>query len=459
MAESRPNPYPQLLKSIVESTRARFSLKEDRASDQQIDALIREGVSMQGTNLWVLMFAIFIASIGLNVSSTAVIIGAMLISPLMGPIMGIGYGAGIHDFPLIRRGLKNLGIATGISLLTSTVYFAITPLTGTLSELLARTTPSLWDVLIALTGGLAGAIGVTRRERSNVIPGVAIATALMPPLCTAGYGLANGQWSYFFGALYLFAINSVFIAASAALVTRAFHLERRQFDDVRVARRVQYTMAAVLTITLLPSLYLAWRLVGEEIFRTRATQFVQDRLELTETHVSNLEIDARTHQIEVSLIGKRVPKPSLDEVYARLKASGLPEDTELHVFQTGDDEIDMTTLSSSLLGNLYRDGQLQLAQKDELIQQLRTELASNLASNERYKGVPAELNALFPQVSRVLIAAAPEWRSNGEVAAASSLAVSLGVTRPLSQEDRNKIESWLRTRFGVADVRLFTETI
>lgn len=221
---STPDPArPQLLKQIIEVVRARFSLTEDRADDQEIDTSLRAGVTMQGTNLWVLMFAIFIASIGLNVNSTAVIIGAMLISPMMGPILGVGYGAGIHDFPLIRRGIKNWGIAAGIALLTSTVYFALTPLGGTTTELLARTTPTIWDVLIALFGGLAGIIGATRRQKTNVIPGVAIATALMPPLCTAGYGLANGRWSFVFGALYLFTINSVFIAASATLVTRAFH--------------------------------------------------------------------------------------------------------------------------------------------------------------------------------------------------------------------------------------------
>jgi uncharacterized hydrophobic protein (TIGR00271 family) len=457
MTEPGASPTTQFLSHVISAVRARFSLREDRAEDREIDEDLRQGVTMQGTNLWVLMFAIFIASIGLNVNSTAVIIGAMLISPLMGPIMGVGYGAGIHDFPLIRRGLKNLGIAAAIALITSTVYFLLTPLTGSLSERLARTTPSLWDVLIALFGGLAGIIAVTRKEKSNVIPGVAIATALMPPLCTAGYGLANGAWSYFFGALYLFTINSVFIAASAAFVTRAFHLQRRRFDDPRVARRVQYSMAVVMTITLLPSLYIAYRLVGEEIFRTRATQFVQDRLDLKDTHVSNLEIDARAHHVEVSLIGAHVSKDVLDDVYARLRSSGLPADTALQIFQTGNDAVDMTTLSSSLLGNLYRDSQKQLADKEAQIQQLRDELASTRASGERFEQVPVELNALFPQISRVLIADAPEWSAGAGRSATNTLVVSVSVKQPLTEEERGKIEAWLRTRFGTDDVRLIAE--
>lgn len=152
---------------------------------------LRGDVEMRGTNLWVLMFAIFIASIGLNVNSTAVIIGAMLISPLMGPITGIGYGAGILDLRLVREGLKNLGIATLIGLLTSAAYFSIRPLRSAQSELLARTSPTIWDVLIASFGGLAGIVAATRKHKSNVIPGVAIATALMPPLCTAGFARRN----------------------------------------------------------------------------------------------------------------------------------------------------------------------------------------------------------------------------------------------------------------------------
>ncbi len=456
MSEPRARSDSKFLRYLTASVRSRFSLKADRADTDQIDATLRQGVTMQGTNLWVLMFAIFIASIGLNVNSTAVIIGAMLISPLMGPLLGIGYGAGIHDFPLIRRGLKNLGIAAGIALATSTVYFVLTPLTGSLSERLARTTPSIWDVLIALFGGLAGIIAVTRKEKTNVIPGVAIATALMPPLCTAGYGLANGSWTYFLGALYLFTINSVFIAASAALVTRAFRLRRRHFEDPAVARRVSYAMAAVMTVTLLPSLYIAYHLVGDEIFRTRATQFVQNQLDLQDTHISNLEIDPRAHRIEVSLVGKHVQKDVRNEIFARLRSSGLPADAQLQIFQ-GDEAPDMATLSSNLLGNLYRDSQKQLAEKDTQIQQLRDELASSHASGERFQQVPMELNALFPQISRVLIADAPAWSSDGGRSGKNTLVVSLQLKKPLSKDERDKIEAWLRTRFGTEDVQLVIE--
>ena len=195
-----------------------FDLKQDQETPQAIDEQVRSGARISGTNLWVVFFAILVASVGLNVNSTAVIIGAMLISPLMGPIVAMGYGAAIDDTGLMARALKNLCIFTVLSLLTSTLYFTLSPLTEPGSELMARTTPNLWDVLIAAFGGAAGMVGATRRGFNNVVPGVAIATALMPPVCTAGFGLAHGRWDMFGGALYLFLINSVFIAAAALAV-------------------------------------------------------------------------------------------------------------------------------------------------------------------------------------------------------------------------------------------------
>ncbi len=194
----------EIIIAIRNFLRDRFNLNEDKADEQLIIESIKRDVNFKGTNLWTLIFAVLIASIGLNVNSTAVIIGAMLISPLMGPIMGIGLGIGIIDFDLMKRGIKNLLIAAVFSIITSSLYFAITPLHEANSELLARTTPSLWDVFIAFFGGLAGIIAGTRKEKSNVLAGMAIATALMPPLCTAGFGLATGNWVYLLGALYLF---------------------------------------------------------------------------------------------------------------------------------------------------------------------------------------------------------------------------------------------------------------
>ena len=247
-----------------------FNLAHDQAHPDKIDATIRANTRVTGTSMWVLMFAIAVSSIGLNVNSTAVVIGAMLISPLMGPIVGMGYGLAVGDTALIRQAVRNIIIFVVISLITATLYFLLTPLKEAQSELLARTQPTLWDVLIAFFGGSAGIVALTRKEGGNAIPGVAIATALMPPLCTAGYGLAHGNWHYFLGASYLFAINCVFIAFSTLLFSKLLKLPRRGLVT-ESKRRLQSIMITVVVLAvMIPSGYMASGLVRQELFNTKA---------------------------------------------------------------------------------------------------------------------------------------------------------------------------------------------
>lgn len=220
------------LGELREFMKGRFSLDEDKAQRDEVVASVSKGVEFRGVNLWVLIFATMIASLGLNVNSAAVIIGAMLISPIMGPIMGVGLALGINDFELLKKSLRNLALMFIVAIITSTVYFFISPLSSNSSELLARTVPTTYDVLIALFGGLAGIVAQTRQDRtSTVIPGVAIATALIPPLCTAGFGLATGQFRFFIGAFYLFFINSVFIALATYAMVRFLQYEKKVFID------------------------------------------------------------------------------------------------------------------------------------------------------------------------------------------------------------------------------------
>jgi uncharacterized hydrophobic protein (TIGR00271 family) len=221
----------EILISIKNYIKELFDLRKSKENEELTVESIRHGVVFKGTNLWVLIFAIFIASLGLNVNSTAVIIGAMLISPLMGPIMGFGLSVGISDFDLLKQSFRSYLLTTFISVVTSTLYFSLTPLNEVQSELLARTSPTIYDVLIALFGGLAGIIAVSTKEKGNVIPGAAIATALMPPLCTAGFGLATGNIFYFLGAFYLYFINSVFISLATFLGVRFMHFKRKTFVD------------------------------------------------------------------------------------------------------------------------------------------------------------------------------------------------------------------------------------
>lgn len=230
---------------------------------------IKRSVEFKGGNIWALVFAIFIASVGLNVNSTAVIIGAMLISPLMGPITGVGLAIAIYDFELFKKSMRNLSVATFISVLTSTIYFSITPLNEAQSELLARTYPTIYDVLIAFCGGTIGIIAVTRKEKSNAIPGVAIATALMPPLCTVGYGIAMGNLKFVLGAFYLFFINSFFIGLATVIVVRFLRFKSVNWVDEGLHKRLKSYLIYFSIIVILPSIYMAYNVIQKEFLKVK----------------------------------------------------------------------------------------------------------------------------------------------------------------------------------------------
>lgn len=300
----------QISQSIRDFLAGRFNLQEDKADEPLIVEAIRKNVDFKGVNLWALIFAIIIASVGLNVNSTAVIIGAMLISPIMGPVMGIGLGIGINNLRLVKKGAKNLLVATLIAILTSAIYFKISPLHEAQSELLARTSPSIWDVFIAFFGGLAGMVAASRRERSNVIPGVAIATALMPPLCTAGFGLATGNWYYFFGAIYLYFINSVFIAIATFLMARYLKMNRQHFADPRHEKRVNRYIVTIVVITILPSIVMAYRIVNKSIFEANAKKFVDEQFAFKNTQVvsRSYKYENKAKTIDLLLIGEELGK-------------------------------------------------------------------------------------------------------------------------------------------------------
>ena len=425
--------------------RQRISLLEDKAADETIDRELRSGAEMRGTNLWLLMFAIFIASIGLNVNSTAVIIGAMLISPLMGPILGIGYGVGVLDIALIRRSLKNLAIAVAIALATSTLYFLVSPLNSADSELLARTTPTIWDVLIALFGGFAGIIGMTRKEKSNIIPGVAIATALMPPLCTAGYGMAHGNWSFIGGAFFLFAINSVFIAFASAIVVRAFHVRETRYVDTAVAVRVRRYVAAVVVLTLLPSAYFAYRMVQQEMFRSRAMQFITAEFTGGESHVTQSSIQANQRLIELTLIGEYISTPKQQELAARLPERGLAG-ARLVLHQVKDHVLDVSQLKSTLMSDLYTRSQQQIEEKNLQLEQLRAQALQTTADRTRLQAIAHELMVLYPELHDVVVTEGALPVAQGQVSGGYLLAVNARSARPFSQREQRRMQQWLMVR-------------
>jgi len=363
---------------------------------------INRGIEFRGINLWTLIFAIFIASIGLNVNSTAVIIGAMLISPLMGPIMGIGLGIGINDLDMIGRSLKNLSIAVFISLLTSTVYFFISPLHIAQSELLARTSPSVWDAFIAFFCGLAGIVASSRRGKiTNVVPGVAIATALMPPLCTAGYGLATGNLYYFAGAFYLFLINSICISLATFLIVRFLDYHQKTYPTREVERRVRTTIWATVLVVLLPSTYLAYQIVRKTIFEQTAKRFVTNECNFQYRQVLNYvaQYNRQTPVLELTMVGEPLSPDSINMLRAKMLPYGLGS-ARLIVRQGNfkDANINVDALKTTITDQVIRFSQSSLARKDHTIDSLRRYIELTQTSRLPVADLRDELKTLMPDV-------------------------------------------------------------
>lgn len=440
---------------------ARFDLQPDQADESEIDLTFRSGVEFRGTNLWVLIFAIFIASIGLNVNSTAVIIGAMLISPLMGPIMALGYGAGTNDSALMHASLFNLGLATLLGLLASTTYFLITPLSQAHSELLARTTPSIWDVLIALFGGLAGVIGATRRVKSNLIPGVAIATALMPPLCTAGYGLSVGNFQFFFGAIYLFAINCIFIAIATLMMVRFMHLPNIKLPEEHSTIKRHTVIGLVVLLTVVPSLYLAVGLVNKELFDVNSRRYIQEVVRanpkvLVLSHGSDYE----SRQIRVILAGERLSDSAITAMEKRAAEFGL-SDAKLVVEQSGQVMPDINAVKKDILTNFITLNQTEIIKREERIAALQTELdelrkaaSKQLPLHDIYR----EIAAQFPQALYIAVTSGYHTVENPAIAAERTLVehplllVHLKLGEPLSTDEKQRLRLGLSVRSGLKNV-------
>jgi len=447
---------PITFSSLIQTIRHLFSLADDKSEADSIDAEIRSNVSLRGTNLWVLIMAILIASVGLDVNSTAVVIGAMLISPLMGPIMGIGYGIGVYDFPLIKKSVISLLVATLIAILVATLYFALSPLSEAHSELLSRTSPSIWDVLIAFFGGLAGIIAATRKIKTNVIPGVAIATALMPPLCTAGYGLANGQWHFFFGAFYLYIINSVFIAFASFIIISAMKLPHRNFVDEETEDRIRLYLFGLALVTVVPSLYLAYNLVKEEVFAQKARAFVAEEFKFDDTYFTNLQIDSKDKKIELSLIGRPIPKETLEAIQNKLIKNDL-EATALVVHQAGQQKIDTLSLKTSIVADLYKESQIALDLKDQKIAQLNEQLKNYQTREALMESVTPELHTLFPEVNDIVIANGITSTSQYDVYHKKVTLLLVHSKKKLSDKDANRLTAWLSERLGTPDIKLIYE--
>lgn len=433
-----------------------FTLTDYLVSQQEAEESIREGASFRGTNIVILILAVLIASLGLNTNSTAVIIGAMLISPLMGPIIGIGLGIGIQDFDFLRRSLRSLLMAAGFSVIASTVYFMISPVGEGHSELLARTSPTIYDVLIGLVGGGAGILAIGSRSKGNVIPGVAIATALMPPLCTAGYGLATWQLNYFFGATYLFLINSIYICLATFIGVKLMKYRPVAVANPERARRVRRTVYIVAILTLLPSIYLTWSMLRQSRFQINAGRFVAEQCDFPATHVlaSNTEWHRGHGTINITLIGRVLPQDSLQMALgSKLQFYGLANATLKIVQGDNPSALSAQDLTGNSVRDIYEMSQSVLAARQQTIDSLRSVVASAQAADTVSGAIAPELNVIFPQVSELAMSRAVfAATGTGRLDTVDMALITL--RHPLTAAKKDELSRYLEARLNLKSVKI-----
>lgn len=442
---------------MIERIKHLFLFEEDSASEQEVIEGIEKGVNFRGAKLWILIIAVFVASLGLNTNSAAVIIGAMLISPLMGPIIGMGLGVGIYDFDLLRRSWRNYIVATIFSVLTATVYFLISPISVAQSELLARTSPTFYDVLIALSGGLAGIIALSSKSQrtGNVIPGVAIATALMPPLCTVGFGIATANWAYAAGALYLFLINTIFIAFST-LIGAMFIMKfsKKAYMDHAKETRVKRAIYAIAFVTIIPAILLTIGMVRQTYFEQRVNSFIQHELHFPMTQVIKQHADYDSKSFDVVLIGNEVDSATLTIAQERLPFYKL-DGVAMNVFQ-GSQSVDNEAVRQILDNDTQElhHAEAIIAQQKKHVTELEQQLQTYTGLSELAPQVLHELSVLFPQVTSVALAQGTLAQGDTQQAQVFVL-ISANATLPAADQER--LTQWLQQRLGRDKIRIIVE--
>jgi uncharacterized hydrophobic protein (TIGR00271 family) len=410
---------------------------------------VKSNITFNGANLWILVCAILIASVGLNVNSTAVVIGAMLISPLMGPIVGSGFALGIYDFELLKKSLINLAIATIAGLTVSTIYFYLSPFKDVQSEILSRTSPNIYDVLIAFFGGLVGVIAITRVEKGNPIPGVAIATALMPPLCTAGYGLATGNLRFLFGALFLYTINCVFICISTYIIVKYLKYPAITSLDKKREKQVKYSIIFILLLMILPSSYFAYSLYKKQQYKQEIERFVNNEITNKGTTIfyQKTKFNVKGNTLELSFLNKVYSKSEIESLNNKLKDYGI-KNTSIKIIQTSADN--MNALKDDILNEVTKNG-VVLDEKDKQIQQLRNEIAKNTFNN---KQLFEEIKLLFPNIIETSIANHNFIKNDSLF----SKTVLIYQSNPkFDKENELKLKNWAQKRLELTDLEIINK--
>lgn len=417
-----------------------FNLHKGEEDKSKVREDVISNISFRGANLWILACAILIASIGLNVNSTAVIIGAMLISPLMGPIVGSGFALATYDFNILKRSVKNLLIATLVGLIVSSLYFYLSPFKDIQSEILSRTSPTIYDVLIAFFGGIVGAVSITRIEKGNPIPGVAIATALMPPLCTAGFGIATGNMKFIAGALYLYSINCFFIAISTFLVMKYLKYPAVITDNINFDKKVRIIISIIMILMIIPSSYLAYSLLQEKKYSQNIERYINENFIKNGYTIiyKNVNYQSNPKKIDLAFLTKKFDSTEIKQLNSELLKFGLTN-TKLTIKQNNND------LKNEILSEINNSSK-KLSDNDVQIQKLLDELNKYQIGD---KNLDNEAKILFPEITSLYFGRITDFAKNDSMNKSNIV-----VYDSKNNIDTLKFKLWLENRFSTNNITI-----
>lgn len=442
-----------ILKNIGTLFRSSVNL-EGHIDTEAAERSIRNNIFFRGPNAWILAIAIIIASVGLNVNSIPVVIGAMLISPLMGPIFGLGLGLGISDVQLVKSSGRNLLVMVAISITASFLYFAITPLSlSNPTELLARTNPTIYDVLIALFGGFAGIFEQCRKEKGTVFAGVAIATALMPPLCTAGFGLAGGNFGYFFGAMYLFFINCLFIMLATYISVKYFEFRQTEFSDISTGRKTKRVITMLIILFIVPSIWSAVILINQNRFEENAIAFIEHSKSYGKSIIYDYKIDHNDGStIELSFVGEPLDDSTKNNIYNTASRYGINKEQLIINDHTTTDSVN----EIELVKDIYDRMDQEIGSREVEIARLRAELKKYESTAIPYTQLSREIASNYPTVREVHIARGEGVAIDSIESSKHSTIVLLYTSESIDSDTQNKLESWLEIRLEEESIILLT---
>ena len=417
---------------------------------------IRKNIPFRGPNVYILFVAIIIASVGLNVNSIPVIIGAMLISPLMGPITGLGLGLGTNDRELVLFSIKNLLVMVGISLLAATMYFMLTPLEiDNPTELLARTRPTIYDVFIALFGGLAGVLETARKEKGTVISGVAIATALMPPLCTVGYGIANLSWQYTVGALFLFSINCIFIAMAAYLMAKFLKFPMKNVEQ----HRTRYFILSYALVILLAaiSIFTGYHVIRENDFTKLANRFVKKNQNIGKTYIydSQVNIDTKPYMLELRLAGETLNEDTKEMLLRDAENYGIMR-SQIVIHEDATVQVDRFN-ETEIVKNLIATNASNIQVRDDSIRVLNAQIAAYKRQELPAKQLAEELQVQLPSIIRLTLAKGTALEQNMVMSEEQVVVVAHCSEMP-SEEEKTRLYEWLKVRLQIDSLEIIFDT-